>query len=233
MTDLQFPPLFQGEAVTGQADPIERAVALATVGTDSGTVVYNLTGPDLKASMVFAPEMPLEQAMTALPVCGLGFQAALGALAPPEVAVHLGWDGKIRVNGAVCGRFRVKASTADPAAEPDWLIVGLELSVTASKSDPGYDPNRTSLTEEGCAEVSADHLLEAWVRHTLYWINRWLDEGARPVHAEWRGLVQEIGEPVDIDDQTGTFTGVDEHFGMLLRTRDATIVIPLSSRLET
>ncbi len=232
MSELQFPPLFQGDAVPGAADPFERAIALALAGTDAGTVVYNLAGDQLRASLVFTPEMPLEAAMTALPVCGLGLQAALGALAPPEVAVHLEWDGGIRVNGALCGRFRVKASTVLTDAEPDWLVVGLELGMTSSNKDPGADPDRTSLSEEGCADIAAGELLEAWVRHSLYWINRWLDDGPRPVHTDWRALVPRIGEAIEIDGQSGTFVGVDEHFGMLLRTGDDTVLIPLSSRLE-
>ncbi|AMN52042.1 MULTISPECIES: biotin/lipoate--protein ligase family protein [Stappiaceae] len=232
MSEVQFPPLFQGEALTGQADPFERALALAITGTDPGTVIYNLGGERLRAALIFAPEVPLEEAMAILPVCGLGFQAALGTLAPPEVAVHLEWDGRIRVNGAVCGRMRVKASTQDPEATPDWLILGLELSMTSRKSNPGKDPDRTWLSEEGCGEITPDQLLECWVRHSLYWLNRWLDDGPRPVHSDWRGLVPTLGETVEVDGTSGTFVGVDENFGMLLRTGEDTTLIPLSSRLE-
>lgn len=232
MSEVQFPPLFQGEALTGQADPFERALALAITGTDPGTVIYNLGGERLRAALIFAPEVPLEEAIAILPVCGLGFQAALGTLAPPEVAVHLEWDGRIRVNGAVCGRMRVKASTQDPEATPDWLILGLELSMTSRKSNPGKDPDRTWLSEEGCGEITPDQLLECWVRHSLYWLNRWLDDGPRPVHSDWRGLVPTLGETVEVDGTSGTFVGVDENFGMLLRTGEDTTLIPLSSRLE-
>ncbi|MCV0424583.1 MAG: DUF4444 domain-containing protein [Roseibium sp.] len=232
MSALQFPPLFQGEPVTGTADPFERAVALATMGTDPGTVVYNISGDTLRASLIFAPEVALEEAMATLPVCGLGFQAALGALAPPEVAVHLEWDGTVRVNGAVCGKMQVKASTGDPKSVPDWLVLGLDLNMTSSDPNPGATSDLTYLSEEGCADITSEQLLESWVRHSLYWINRWLDEGLRPVHADWRGLVPSLGEPIEIDGQSGTFVGVDEHFGMLLRSEDETVLIPLSSRLE-
>ncbi|MET1412456.1 DUF4444 domain-containing protein [Roseibium sp. HPY-6] len=233
MSDLQFPPMFQGEALSGAADPFERALALALAGTDAGTVVYNSKGDTLKASLIFAPEVRLEEAVATLPVCALGFQAALGALAPPEVAVHLEWDGTILVNGAVCGRMRMKASTSNPDEIPDWLVLGLELNMTSSQENPGVDANITYLSEEGCAEITSENFLEAWVRHSLYWINRWLDEGLRPVHADWRGLVPKLGEPVEIDGRSGTFVGVDENFGMLLRTGEETNLIPLSSRLET
>lgn len=232
MSDLQFPPLFEGEALTGAADPFERATALAIAGTDPGKVIYNLSGETLKASLVLAPEVLLEEAMAMLPVCGLGLQAALGTLAPPEVAVHLKWDGTVRVNGATCGRLRIRASGTDPEATPDWLIVGLEIDMTSPDKNPGETPDKTSLQEEGCAEITREQLVESWVRHTLYWINRWLEEGNKPVHADWRALVQELGEPIEIDGRSGTFVGTDENFGMLLRTGDETIVIPLSSRLE-
>ncbi len=232
MNDLQFPPLFQGEAVTGSADPFDRAVALAVAGTDPGTVVYNLEGGTLRASLIFAPEVPLEEAMSMLPVCGLGFQAALGALAPPEVAVHLDWAGGIRVNGATCGRFRARASGANPTETPDWLIIGLVLNVHTLEGNPGNDPDRTSLIEEGCGEVEPERLLESWVRHTLYWINRWQEDGPRPVHAEWRGLAENLGEDIDFNGETGTFVGVDEFFGMLMRTDGETKLVPLSTQLE-
>ncbi len=232
MSELQFPPLFQGTKLEATADPFDKAIALAVAGTDPGTVVYNLTGSTLRASLIFAPEVRLEEAMTMLPVCGLGFQAALGALAPPEVAVHLEWDGAIRVNGASCGRLRVRASAPDPNEIPDWLVIGLELAFESPEGNPGEDPDKTYLIEEGCGEITREQLLESWVRHTLYWINRWLDEGARPVHADWRGLAQNLGEEIEINDKTGTFVGVDEHFGMLLRTEDETSLIPLSTQLE-
>lgn len=233
MSEVKFPPLFRGEPLSGPADPFDRAIALAIAGTDAGTVVYNPGGPTLRASLIFTPEKPLEEAMAALPVCGLGLQAALGALAPPEVAVHLDWDGRVKVNGATCGRLRAKASSVLPDAEPDWLVIGLELGMTSPMENPGETPDRTCLLEEGCADITAPDLLEAWVRHSLYWINRWLEDGPRPIHDDWRALVPNIGEPVEIDGQSGTFVGVDENFGMLIRNGEDTALVPLSSRLET
>lgn len=232
-----FPPLFSGLAVTGAADPFEHARAQAVLGCDAGLVVHRITSERLQAAIVFAPENPLRDAIVALIACGVGFQNALGALAPPEVAVQLTWDGRIHVNGATCGRFRVAAPDGDPEAEPDWLIIGIDLPLSPPDGvDPGIDPTATTLFEEGCADVSPVTLLEAWVRHTLYWITRMIDEGNRPLHSEWRGLALEIGEDVRMavggTTQAGTFLGVDESFGMLLRTSAGTQVIPLTALLE-
>ena len=233
-----FPPLLSGKAVTGSTDPFAKACADAALGCDAGLVVHNVSEDWLRAAIVFAPEEPLEQAMAVLPACGIGYQNALGALAPPEVAVHLDWTGFITVNAARCGRLRVAASTTDPGIEPDWIVVGLEVPlIPRGGEDPGLTPDETSLFEEGCVEVDPVHLLEAWARHTLLWVSKLLEEGREPLHREWRGLARDVGEDVTFElngaRHMGTFVGVDENFGMLLRTNADTALIPLSRTLET
>ncbi|MGI9401291.1 MAG: DUF4444 domain-containing protein [Rhizobiaceae bacterium] len=232
MNEPQLPPLFKPERVSGRADPFERACALAVAGSDPGTVVYNIENETLRAAIIFAPESPLEDAMTALPACGVGFQNALGSLAPPEVAVHLEWGGAIRVNGARCAAMNAAASTCEPETEPDWLTVGLEITIRAPDDIPFEDVNYTALFEEGCAEVEPVQLLEAWVRHTLYWINRWTDDGVAPLHSEWRGLAFGLGEDVVIGGKSGTFLGIDEKFGALVRDDETTHLISLTQVLE-
>lgn len=228
--ELAFPPLLWGEEVT--SDAFDHACQRALLGCDAGLVAYRIGADVLEGALVFAPEVPLRQAMAMLPVCGVGFQNALGVMAPPEVSVHLDWDGGIRVNGAACGRFRCMAATPDPEVVPDWLVVGFSLPLIPESDRPGDTPDQTSLYAEGCAEVSPPALLEAWARHSLNWINRWEDEGGRALHSEWRGLAQGLGEDVVRDGREGTFLGVDEDFGMLLRDGETTHVIPLTTLLE-
>ena len=227
---LTFPPLMQGLATPG--DAFEAACQRALLGCDAGLVRYNLFGPEVQAALVFAPEVPLRRAMAMLPLCGVGFQNALGALAPPEVAVHLEWGGGIRINGARCGRFRALAAETDPAAIPDWLVVGFSLPLTPQGDRPGDRPDQTSLYEEGCADVTPGDLVEAWARHTLNWIARWEAEGPAALHAEWRGLAHAMGETVTREGRSGTFLGVDEDFGMLLRDTETTHLVPLTALLE-
>lgn len=232
MSELSLPPLFSGQAVTGQTDPFEKACIEAIRGCDAGLVVYNLGASTLRGSIVFTPEVPLADAMAMLPLCGVAFQNALGALAPPEVAVHLDWDGGLRINGAGCGRLRVAASDDNPAEEPSWLVVGLELPLWPESDDPGQTPDKTALYAEGCADVQADELLQAWVRHTLYGINRWSEDGVEPLHRDWRGLAHGIGESVAIAGHAGSYLGVDEHFGMLIRDAETTHLVPLTYLLQ-
>jgi biotin-(acetyl-CoA carboxylase) ligase len=231
MSVLSLPPLFQGLATAG-ADPFAVACAEAKAGCDAGLVCYDLRSDRLHAAIVFAPEVPLGEAAIMLPLCGVGFQNALGALAPPEVAVHLAWDGTIRINGGRCGALRIVASPPDPTREPDWLVIGLTLDLWPADDETGHTPDVTALFTEGCADVEAPRLLEAWVRHTLVWINRWLEDGARPVHTEWSGIAHGLKSQVSVAGETGIFIGVDEDFGMLLKSGRGTTIIPLTALLE-
>ena len=228
--ELTFPPLMWGEHA--EDDAFEHACRRALLGCDAGLVSFRLTDRVAQAALVFAPEVPLAEAVGMLPLCGVGLQNALGALAPPEVAVHLEWDGGIRINGAGCGRFRMMASTADPDQVPDWLVVGWTLPLWPDSDRPGDTPDQTALFAEGCAEVEPPRLVESWARHSLHWINKWEDEGAKSLHSEWRGLAHGIGDPMAREGHDGTFLGVDERFGILLRDETTTHLIPLTTLLE-
>lgn len=233
MSQVAFPPLLSGHAVSGQEDPFATACKKAILGCDGGLVTYNLAADSLQAAIVFAPEVSLRLAMAMLPTCAVGFQNALGALAPPEVAVHLEWHGQLRINGARCGMMRTAASSTDPDSIPDWLVVGLHLPLWPASEDGGYTPDETALYAEGCADVEAPALLESWARHSLHWISRWEEDGGKSLHSEWRGLAHGIGEDAEQSGLSGSFLGIDENFGMLLRTPDTTHLIPLTSLLET
>ena len=232
MNTPSFPPLFSGLAVEGQVDPFDKACAEAARGCDAGLVVHDLGANLLRAALVFAPDVELVDAMAMLPLCGVGFQNALGALGPPEVAVHLEWAGGLRINGASCGTLRVAASSSNPKAEPDWMVIGLELPLWPETDTPGDTPEQTALYAEGCADVNAMELLESWVKHTLVGINTWTEDGVKALHKDWRGLSHGIGEDITMNEISGTFLGVDEQFGMLIRAADTTHLVPLTYLLE-
>ena len=232
MNTPSFPPLFSGLAVEGQVDPFDKACAEAARGCDAGLVVHDLGANLLRAALVFAPDVELVDAMAMLPLCGVGFQNALGALGPPEVAVHLEWAGGLRINGASCGTLRVAASSSNPRAEPDWMVIGLELPLWPETDAPGDIPEQTALYAEGCADVNAMELLESWVKHTLVGINTWTEDGVKALHKDWRGLSHGIGEDITMNEISGTFLGVDEQFGMLIRAADTTHLVPLTYLLE-
>lgn len=234
MTETQdptFPPLLKGEEATQGTDPFEKAVSSALLGCDPGLVVWTRRVDALQAALVLTPECPLEEAVGVSFAASLGLGDALGALGPPEVAVHYVWPTGIKVNGANCGRLKAAASTTDPAQEPDWLVLGVEIPfLPAPDAEGGDTPDETCLMAEGCAEITPVRLLESWSRHTLVWINKWLDEGLAPLHAGWRERAWELGE--DLPNGQGTFMGLDDRGGMLVKTAETTLVHPLSTMLE-
>ena len=184
---------------------------------------YGGAGGDLRAAIVFAPDVPLSRACAMLPVAAVGLQNALGVLAPPEIAVHLSWDGGIRVNGAACGHLRMIGPDRAADAIPDWLIVTLEMPFLPETEETGETPDRTALYAEGCGELTPNDLLEAWVRHTLSWINRWSDDGPRAVYAEWRTLAPEGHKTA-----FGPFVGLGDDFALITRDGDSPVEIPLT-----
>ena len=229
MNEPSFPPLFKGQSAAG-GDPFTLACAAAEVGCDAGLVVYDLAHDTLRAAIVFAPDAVLSEAVAILPICGVGFQNALGALAPPEVAVHLGWDGSLYVNGGRCGHLRMAAG--DTVEDiPNWMVIGLTLSLWPDSDETGLTPDVTALFAEGCAEVDSTDLLEAWVRHTLIGINTWTDTGMASLHREWAGLAHGLKGSMTVAGQTGTYVGLDETLGLLLKIDDNTVLIPLTANL--
>lgn len=232
-----FPPLMKGLAA-GPANPFAIACDQARRGVDAGLIAWSCSDDRQRAALVLAPEEPLEQAMAGLVACAVGFQNAFGALAPSETALHLDWAGGLRVNGAHCGAFHAAASTRDPAAVPDWLVVALDLTLRLpDEFEPGETPDWTAIDQEGCGLIDPIDLLEAWSRHSLRWLHLLEDpEGRATLARDWVGLVWDLGHPVTLPlrggRHEGTFLGVDENFGMLLKTGAETRLIPLTALLE-
>lgn len=215
---LEFPPLLTGIAVPG--DPVAAAVASVDQEVEPGAVFYGTDPNKLEAALVLAPESALADALPVVFAITLGLNDAIGALGPPELALHLVWPDRVRVNGALCGRIQAFSSTHDPDAEPDWLILALDIPVQASSDvEPGLTPDETSLYEEGCGDLSTPELVEAWARHMMNWLHIFLTEGFEPLHAEWRVKAHGLGEDIDYPEP-GTFIGLDERGGMLLKGKD-------------
>lgn len=231
VAEPEFPPLLHGVDV-GADDPFAVACTQAARDAEPGRIHYARTGDSLRAAITLAPEQPLGDAIGVLFAVQLGLIDALGALAPPEFAVHVQWPDRLRVNGALCGQFRAVASTDDPDAEPDWLVIGIDVPILPPADvEPGERPDETCLFAEGCGELTAAELLETWSRHMMVWIHTFLTEGFAPLHEAWRGKGDAIGSDV-LTPEPGHFTGLDARGGMLLRVGDETRLLPLTEILE-
>ena len=232
-----FPPLLKGLAA-GPANPVPIAIAQAERGVEAGLLVWSQTEERLRAALVLAPDTPLEQAMAGLVACAVGMQNALGVLAPPETALHIDWTGDLLLNGAHVGGLRAIAPDTQPQDVPLWMVVTLDLTVSLPDSlEPGQTPDWTALDQEGCGDVEPIALLESWARHSLLWLNEVEEpQGRAKLYREWKGLVWKLGQDVTVRLPkavlSGTFLGVDENFGMILKTGAKTELVPLTRLLE-
>ncbi len=229
-----FPPLLTGIPVPARTDPLQKALAAAQTGdeVEPGTIHYAENDGTFRVALTLAPEEPAGDAVRVTFAVMLGLADALGALAPPEVAVHFDWPFGVKVNGAHCGDIRVALDTRDPQAEPDWLIVAIDLAVAIEPGRvPGVQLDRTTLHDEGCGEITVPALIESWARHSLVWIRRYLDDGIDPVLAAWKVKCDGVGEEVPTAGG-GTFMGLDPNGGMLLRNGSETRLITLHETVE-
>ena len=231
LREPSFPPLLSGEEVNPGQDPFHKACASASIGVDPGKLTWSRRADAMDAALVLSPEQPLDEAIGVVFALANGMADAVGALAPPEVAVHFDWPGGFRLNGAHCGAMRAMAATSDPRSVPEWLVIGAQIAyLPALEEAGGENPDQTSLIEEGCGDVTPLRLLESWSRHSLVWINTFLDRGFLPLHSTWCGRAWQMGEP--LSDGSGTFMGLDEQGGMLLRSGEKTSLRPLTEILE-
>ena len=160
----------------------------------------------LEASIVLAPDIPLKKALGMVLVIQMGLADSLGALAPPELAVHFNWPNTIKVNGALCGKTFYQASLQDENTIPEWLVLGFKIPFLWDKGmEAGDNPDETVLSNEGCIDMTPHSLLESW---------------------------SNLGENIKWPE-TGKFMGLDENGNMILRNSKQTLVKNLSHYMET
>jgi BirA family transcriptional regulator, biotin operon repressor / biotin---[acetyl-CoA-carboxylase] ligase len=234
-----FPPLLRPFALTPDLDPFERAIELATEGAEPGTLLWGTGQDTCRCAVVLAPEQPLEPSLPIVLIAMLGLAEGLGALIPPMVAVTFGWPDRIEVNGAVVGGVRfAAAATETPDAVPDWLVIAIAVAVRGPwAGGAGQDQlQRTTLAAEGCGDILASELLEAFARHLLSWINRWQEEGVKPVRQAWLTRATGLGKRVEIrlEDQVraGTFEGLTDTGALRLAKEGVAQTIALDEAMK-
>ncbi len=163
-------------------DALARAVDLAP-REGAGTLVWVRSWSRIEVAVVLEPEQPLAAARAALIAAMTAFADAAGALGPPEVPLTFDWPSTIRVNGGVVGGARLAVPPGCAEDEvPDWIAIGIEVAFAdPADSDPGRDPGRTTLFEEGYNETTPAEMTAAWARHLMATLADWQGRGFRIV----------------------------------------------------
>ncbi len=240
MTDKpEFPPLLTGHAVAPSAAAFSVACRRAAAEkAGAGDVFWSRSRTDLDVAVVLEPEVSLGQAREMLFVAMVALGDCVGALSPPEVGIFYRWPGMILANGATVGQARLAmAECDDERAVPQWLAVGVTLAVRPAKDlpNPGENIDCTTLWDEGCGSLDRNRMLESFSRHFKTWLHRWETEGVRPVREAWLARAAGCGKEFTInyggDEVTGTFLGLDEAGGLILKTGETTMILDQSTAL--
>ncbi|MFC7541398.1 biotin/lipoate--protein ligase family protein [Siccirubricoccus deserti] len=175
-----LPSVFAPVALREGGDALARALALAPE-RGAGTLAWVRAYARAEAAVVLEPEMPLASARLAFHAAANALADAVAALGPPEVAVQLRWPGVLLVNAGECGRVRLAAPPGTPEdAVPDWLVVAMEARLAFPEGhEPGRDPGRTSLFEEGFSDLDSAALTAAWARHLMAGLDDWQARGPK------------------------------------------------------
>lgn len=238
--DPAFPPLINGIATRSDENPLQVACTSAEAGVaEAGDLFWSPSEARLIAALVLEPDITVAEALEAGYIAMVAFGDCLGALAPPEVGVMYRWPSVILVNGAVAGTVSIRSpGDCAPGHVPDWMVVGLraDISPQEGQPEPGQFPDRTTLWDEGCGELTRTQLLESFARHLKTWFHRWEVDGSRPVREAWLARSSKPGETVRFlsggQDREGTFLGLDEAGNLLAKCGDETITASLYDNLK-
>ena len=194
-------------------DAMARAVAMAPEH-GAGALAWVRSWARVEAAVVLEPEQTLAAARPALLAAVTAAADALGAYGPPEQPMTFDWPATIRLNGGVVGLARIVAPPGcAEEAVPDWLVVGIELAfATNAGLEPGHDPDRTTLLEEGYDDITPAELTASWARHLMATLADWQAGGFRLVAERYLARL-------DPTLARGAVRGIDPATGDLLIQR--------------
>ncbi len=225
-TQLSLPPLLLARPLLApRTDALAAAVAACRQGGDEvGAVFAAASDSRLSMAVVLGPEVAPRRCWEMLFLAAVAFGDAVGALAPPELAVHYRWPDRIVVNGAEAGRVRLAMTEElDETGAPLWLVLGLDCAIRpeADGPEPGVYLDRTTLFSEGAVEESVQDWAEAFSRHLLVWIHTWEESGFRRIHEIWWGRHDPKSERFSWQEGDGEVrgkpVGLDEHGSLLIQ----------------
>lgn len=234
-----FPPLLTGHPVAASGDAFAAALAAVRAGAGgAGDLYWSQALNRLDFALVFEPDVVARLALQVHLAIMVAFGDALGAIAPPETAVHYRWPGTLLINGAAAGGLRT-ALTATPDGEtvPAHMVTGLTLAIhpAVAGPEPGLAPELTSLWDEGCTDIDRTRLIESIARHILTWIDAWETEGFKAVHATWCGRAEGRQEGVTVAGAAipkGAFVDLDEDGNLLVAAEQGAKVRCLMDHVE-
>jgi BirA family transcriptional regulator, biotin operon repressor / biotin---[acetyl-CoA-carboxylase] ligase len=208
-----LPPILTPIPVVDGIDVFAKAIAVAGK-SETGTVLYSENPEYVEVSIILSPEVSKLKCNQMLYIMMVASGDAIGALAPPEVAVTYAFPGFIFLNRGEAGLVKVEvAPSNDDQSIPDWMVVGLKLRLNNNVeiNENEINADITSLADEGGGYVSRTRAIESLSRHFLAWISQWEDEGFKPVTEVWNKRREETKVITLKNGQEVSWIGLDEN----------------------
>ena len=208
-----LPPILTPIPVVNGIDVFAKAIAVAGK-SETGTVLYSENPEYVEVAIILSPEIPKIKCNQMLYIMMVASGDAIGALAPPEVAVTYAFPGFIFLNRGAAGLVKVEiAPSNDDQSIPDWMVVGLKLRLNNNIeiNENEINADVTSLADEGGGYVSRTRAIESLSRHFLAWVSQWEDEGFKPVTEVWNKRREETKVVTLKSGQEVSWVGLDEN----------------------
>jgi biotin-(acetyl-CoA carboxylase) ligase len=206
--ELMLPPLFSAVRLREVGNAFAHAQTIAA-DSGAGTLVHVGRFDLSEFALVLEPDEKLRTARRTLYAAMVAMADALAALAEPETSIEFGWPDAVTVNLGLVGGGQLAwpAGTAEDEV-PAWLVFGgMIRAALASDLEPGANPTKTSLEEEGFGNVASNQLIEAFARHFMVAIDSWQESGFAAVAKSYLArLPPEKGARRDIDENGDLLT---------------------------
>jgi BirA family biotin operon repressor/biotin-[acetyl-CoA-carboxylase] ligase len=232
----KLPPAYRLRAYDALASTNDEARRLVTAAdAEDGTLVWareqtagrgrrgrSWTSPrgNLYVTAILRPDCAVGEAAQLGFAAALALVDALGHLMPPLTEVRLKWPNDVLVNDRkAAGILLETVSESDGAFRA--LLLGVGVNVAAAPEDTAFPA--TALRQESAGpETGPEDLLEPWAKHFLTWVNRWSDDGFKPLRRQWLAYAHQPGDRlrVRLPDREvhGRFHDMDASGALLIDT---------------
>jgi len=228
----RLPPAYRLVALDTVESTMDEARRLAEEGAEEGTLVWareqtagrgrrgrNWHSPrgNLYFTLLLRPECSAAQAAQISFVAAVALGEAIGTVSPP-IEVTYKWPNDVLLQGSKVAGILLE-SRAAPDGGLDYLLLGCGVNV--AHFPPDRELQATAMHFEGVPkEVTPDELLEAFSRHFLSRISRWVEDGFEPIRRVWLRHAQGLGEEIEVrllqETLKGRFRDLDPEGYLLL-----------------
>src|SRR5690554_2656714 len=232
----KLPPVYRLVALESVGSTMDEARRLAEEGAEEGTLVWALEQTsgrgrlgkswhsprgNLHFTLILRPEVPLAEAAQISFIAAVAMGEAIGTVSPP-IEVTYKWPNDVLLQGNKVAGILLESRAASEERLA-YLLLGCGVNVAHFPQDP--ELKATSMHFEGVPKsVTPEELLEAFSRHFLSRVSRWVEDGFEPIRRAWlrhaAGLGEEILVRLPHEVLKGRFRDLDQEGYLLLEMAD-------------